>query len=54
MPWLSKTGKAFIVAAGALDDDPGIRPAFSVHHSSRAAWYVPTSDIDAHDEYPKR
>ncbi|MEM7138381.1 MAG: GFA family protein [Myxococcota bacterium] len=53
MPWVSKTGKAFIVAAGALDKDPGVRPSKSVFHGSRADWYVDVSALEAYDTYPK-
>lgn len=52
MPWLSKTGKAFIVAAGALDDDPEERPRCSIYYASRAPWYVHASELEAHDTYP--
>jgi hypothetical protein len=53
MPWLSRTGKAYIVPAGALDDDPGIRPLFSIHYGSRAPWYVHPSEIEMHETLPQ-
>lgn len=53
MPWLSKTGKAFIVAAGALDDDPASRPDRNIFYGSRAPWYVPASELAAHETFPK-
>ncbi len=52
MPWLSKTGKAFIVPAGALEDDPGIRPLYNVYYGSRAPWYVHPSEIETHETLP--
>jgi len=52
MPWLTKNGKVMVVAAGALDDDPGIRPQFSVHYDSRAPWYVHVSDLEMHGTIP--
>ena len=52
MPWLTRNGKAMVVAAGALDDDPGIRPGFSVHYDSRAPWYVHVSDLEMHGTIP--
>jgi hypothetical protein len=52
MPWPTRNGKAMVVAAGALDDDPGIRPKFSVHYESRAPWYVHVSDLEMHGTIP--
>ena len=52
MPWLGKTGKRFIVPAGALDDDPGERPRRNVHFASRAAWYVAASELPTFDGEP--
>lgn len=52
-PWLSKTGKSFIVGAGGLDDDPGVKPQFSVYYGSRAPWYTHVSDLEMHETLPK-
>lgn len=53
MPWLSRTKTSMIVPAGALDEDPKERPTQSVYFASRAPWYVPPSELPAHDTYPK-
>lgn len=53
MPWLSRTGKAYIVPAGALDEDPGIRPFYSIYYGSRAPWYLDPSEIEKHETLPK-
>lgn len=36
------TGDIYVIAASALDNDPGIRPTVHIHTASRPAWY----DID--------
>lgn len=52
LPWLSKTGKIWIVPAGSLDDDPGERPSRNVYFGSRAPWFVHPSELDTHDTFP--
>lgn len=52
LPWLSKSGKAVIVAAGTLDADPGIRPQRNIYCSSRPEWYTHASAIPEFDEMP--
>ena len=37
MPWLTKNGKTMVVGAGALDDDPGVRPTAGVFFGSPAS-----------------
>lgn len=54
MPWLSKTGKAWLVGSGALDADPGMRPLRNIHFGSRAPWYVHASELDTFDAGPPR
>lgn len=45
LPWQSRTGKAFIIPAGTLDEDPGERPARNIYVGSRAPWYVHASGL---------
>lgn len=54
VPWLSRTGKAYIVPAGALDDDPGIRPDRNIYWDSRAPWYMHASELELCAEGPPR
>ena len=54
LPWLSRTGKAWIVPAGSLDEDPGWRPAMSIFWDSRAPWYESVDDLPQHAEGPPR
>lgn len=53
MPWLTKNGKVMVVGAGALDDDPGVKPKFSIHFDSRAPWYLHVSELEMHGTIPQ-
>ena len=39
------TGDIYVVAASALDDDPGIRPTLHIHTASKPDWYEITDDL---------
>jgi hypothetical protein len=54
LPWLSRTGKMMIVPAGTLDDDPVDRPLRNIYFGSRSPWYVSPSELETHEESPKR
>lgn len=54
LPWASRTGKAFIVPAGTLDDDPGDRPARNIYWANRATWYEHVGKIETFDAYPQK
>ncbi|MGD8385252.1 MAG: GFA family protein [Lysobacterales bacterium] len=54
MPWLEKTGQTYIVPAGSLDDDPGIRPSQNIYCASAAAWYTAAASLPQYDELPPR
>ena len=54
LPWHSRNGKLVIVPAGALDSDPGVRPARNVHHASRAPWAVACEELPVFDDEPAR
>jgi hypothetical protein len=41
-----------LIQAGALDDDPGIRPVLHLFVGSKAAWEEITDTLPRHDEYP--
>ena len=44
--------RAMAVPAGALDDDPGVRPAFHFFCASKAPWFEITGDLPRFDEAP--
>ncbi len=52
LPWLTGTGKVWVVPAGGLDDDPGIVPNRNIFYGSRAEWYVHAHLLETHDEFP--
>jgi hypothetical protein len=54
LPWLSQSGKAVIVPAGSLDDDPQIKPMQNIFFASRPIWYTPPALLPEYDELPKR
>lgn len=52
MPWISKTGRYYLVPAGALDDDPEGRPQRNIYWDSRADWYSGVSSLPTFAEGP--
>jgi len=52
LPSMSSTGKYWVVPAGTLDQDPGIKPARSIFWGSRAAWYEDVAKMPRHDALP--
>ena len=52
LPWASRNGKYFLVPAGSLDDDPGIRPTRNVHWASRGAWFAAVEELEKLDTEP--
>tara|TARA_R110002096_G_scaffold314987_3_gene509142 strand:- start:8041 stop:8454 length:414 start_codon:yes stop_codon:yes gene_type:complete len=53
LPWAVQGGKNIVVTAGTLDDDPGIKPLWNVFWQSKAEWFCCTSELPAHDRFPK-
>jgi len=54
LPWLAQSGKAVVVPAGSLEEDPAIRPLQNVFWNSRAAWYVEPNTRPAYEELPSK
>ena len=52
LPWLSKSGKAVIVPAGTLDEDPVVRPLQNIYVGSGADWYEAPESLPGYDELP--
>ncbi len=50
LPSRSSSGKVWVVPAGTLDEDPGVRPSRSIFWESRAPWYEHVSELPAHAE----
>lgn len=51
LPWEVQTGTNVIVAAGTLDEDPGIKPKWNIFWKFRAPWFKETCDLEKYDEY---
>ena len=54
MPWLTKSGKAVVVPAGTLDEDPEVRPIQNIYCGSKALWYTEPKDLVQYEELPVR
>ncbi len=53
LPWLAQSGRAVVVPAGTLDEDPGIRPFQNIYCASRAVWYTDPVSLPEYDELPQ-
>jgi hypothetical protein len=54
LPWRTRNGVAYVVPAGALDDDPIERPTRNIWMSTRASWEIEASSLPAFEEEPPR
>ena len=54
LPWLSQSGKAVVIPAGTLDEDPGIRPSQNVFSASRAEWFEEPHGLPSYDTLPSK
>ncbi len=54
LPWLAKSGRAMVIPAGTLDDDPGIRPTQNIYWQDRAPWRKEVADLVHYDELPTK
>lgn len=54
LPWLSKSGRAVVIPAGTLDEDPGIRPIHNIFYQDRAPWRKAVEDLVSYDELPTK
>jgi hypothetical protein len=52
VPVLEEEGTEAIVPAGALDDDPGVRPVVHIHVASKAPWYEIADALPQFGDYP--
>jgi hypothetical protein len=51
LPFDPEEGRVFM-AAGCLDDDPGVRPVAHIFVKSKAPWYEIRGDLPRFDAYP--
>ncbi len=52
LPWLEKSGRTMVIAAGTLDEDPGVKPKWNIFVASKAPWHVATSKLPEFDKLP--
>ena len=52
LPWLTKSGKAIVVTAGTLDDDPKVKPIHNIFMADKAPWYEEVADIKQYEALP--
>lgn len=52
LPWLTKSGKALVVPAGVLDDDPKLKPVHNIFYASKASWFEEVSDLKKYEGLP--
>jgi hypothetical protein len=52
VPVLEDEGTHVIIPAGALDDDPGVRPVVHIHTASKASWHEITDKLPQFAEFP--
>ena len=52
LPWLARSGKAVVITAGTLDEDPAVRPIQNVYYADRAPWYEDVCNLEKHDALP--
>lgn len=52
LPWLTKSGKAFIIPAGTLDEVPKMKPMHNIYYADKAGWYEDVCELIKYDELP--
>jgi len=53
MPRLVVARQMCVVPAGALDEDPGVRPSCHIFAGSKAPWHEITDQLPQYDTYPQ-
>ncbi len=54
LPWMAQGGKAVVIPAGTLDENPGEQPIQSIYWDSHAEWYLSPEQLPKHAELPPR
>lgn len=52
LPWLTKSGKAMVIPAGTLNDDPKEKPVHNIFIADKAPWFEHVSDLKQYDALP--
>lgn len=54
LPWLTKSGKAYVIPAGTLDQAASIKPVHNIYYADKAEWYEGACKLTMYDELPVR
>ena len=54
LPWRNQSGRAVIIPAGSLDEDPGARPKQSIFYADKADWFIDVNDLPHYDQLPPK
>ena len=54
LPWRTQSGKAIVIPAGTLDDDPEVKPVHNIFYAHKASWYESVDDLIKYDELPTK
>jgi len=52
LPWLTQSGKAYIIPAGTLDENPHIKHMHNIYYSDKAEWYEDVCTLEKYDALP--
>ena len=52
LPWKTQSGKAVVIPAGTLDDDPDIKPRHNIFYANKAPWYEEVGCLNKFDASP--
>ena len=52
LPWMTKSGKAVVVTAGTLDDDPEVKPVHNIFMADKAPWYEEVGSLMKYEALP--
>jgi len=52
LPWETKSGKAVVIPAGTLDDDPKVKTIHNIYFANKACWYEEPDSLLKYDELP--
>ncbi len=52
LPWKTQSGKAVVIPAGTLDDNPETQPVHNIYFANKAPWYKEAAELVKYDELP--
>ena len=52
LPWLAKSGRAMVIPAGTLNDDPKEKPVHNLFIANKAPWFEEVCNLKDYDALP--